>query len=354
VDQRSFDYWEFFAGEARRIGAPLYERLSQGIGSDEGLREFANGARAGQPRANVLFAAVHFLLLRGAQHPLRRFYTNLGGSAPGEDPFPVFKDFVETHRAALAPLIASRVTNTNEVGRSALLAPAFRVLAEEAGEPLHLIELGPSAGLNLVWDRYGVRYTRGDEAFSLDVPEATLTLECALRGEKLPPLGPAPAVASRVGLERNPMDRSDPDARDWLKALVWPDQVSRFAQLEIALETISHDTPEIRSGDTLALLPDALAEVPRDQPVCVYHTMVIYQFNEEMREALDAILIVASLRRPVWRISLECTLSGDNPLLLYSYRDGNKEKRTLALCHPHGAWLEWIGQKIVIPGRAMR
>jgi len=342
MDKESFDYWEYFADEARRIGAPLYERLSRGIGNDEALRQFAGGVRAGQPPANVLFAAVHFLLLRGAQHPLRDFYANLGGSASGEDPFPVFKDFVETYRDALAPLIATRVTNTNEVGRSALLAPAFRALAKEAGEPLHLIELGPSAGLNLLWDRYGVRYTRDNSALSLDVPKATLTLECQLRGEKIPPLGPAPVVASRVGLERNPVDLSDPGARDWLKALVWPDQVSRFAQLEKALETYAHDKPEIRAGDALTLLPDALAGAREDQPVCVYHTMVIYQFSDEMREALDAILIVASLRRPVWRISLEGTLSGDTPLLLYSYRDGNKEKRTLALCHPHGAWLEWL------------
>jgi len=343
MDKGSFDYWDFFAANARRVGAPLYERLSQGIGGDEGLREFANGVRTGQPPANVLFAAVHFLLLRGAQHPLRNFYANLGGSASGEDPFPSFKDFVETHRGALAPLIASRVTNTNEVGRSALLAPAFRALAKEAGEPLHLIELGPSAGLNLVWDRYGVRYRRGDEVFSMDVPNAALTLECALRGDKLPPLGTAPKIASRVGLERHPVDLSDPDVRDWLKALVWPDQVSRFAQLDKALGAIAHTKPNIRTGDALALLPDALAETPEDQPVCVYHTMVIYQFSDEMREALDAILIVASLRRPVWRISLESALSGDTPLLLYSYRDGNKEKRTLALCHPHGAWLEWLG-----------
>lgn len=342
MDRPSLDYWEFFAAEARRIGAPLYERLSQGIRGDEGVREFAGGVRPGQPPANILFAAVHFLLLRGAQHPLRRFYANLGGSAPADDPFPAFKDFVETHRTALAPLIASRVTNTNEVGRSALLAPAFRALAEEAGEPLHLIELGPSAGLNQFWDRYGVRYRRAGEIFSLDAPNGALTLECELRGEKLPPLGPAPVIASRVGLERNPVDLSDPNAGDWLKALVWPDQVSRFAQLEKALQAIAHTKPNIRAGDALALLPDALAEAPRDQPVCVYHTMVIYQFSDEMREALDAILIVASLRRPVWRISLEGTLSGDNPLLLYSYRDGNKEKRTLALCHPHGAWLEWL------------
>jgi hypothetical protein len=343
MDQQSFDYWDYVATNARRIGAPLYERLAQGVGGDEGLREFANGVRAGQPPANILFAAVHFLLLRGVQHPLRRFYANLGGSASGDDPFPAFRNFVATHRAALGPLIAARVTNTNEVGRSALLAPAFRALAQEAGEPLHLIELGPSAGLNQFWDRYGVRYTRAGEIFSMDVPNPALTLECELRGDRLPPLGPAPAVASRVGLERDPVDLSDPDACDWLKALVWPDQVSRFARLEKALRVIARAKPNIRAGDALALLPDALAEVPEDQPVCVYHTMVIYQFSDEMREALDAILIVASLRRAVWRISLEDTLAGDTPLLLYSYCDGSKEERMLGRCHPHGAWLEWHG-----------
>ena len=155
--------------------------------------------------------------------------------------------------------------------------------------------------------------------------------------------GPAPSVASRVGLERDPVDLSDPDACDWLKALVWPDQVSRFARLEKALRVIARAKPNIRAGDALALLPDALAEVPEDQPVCVYHTMVIYQFSDEMREALDAILIVASLRRAVWRISLEDTLAGDTPLLLYSYCDGSKEERMLGRCHPHGAWLEWHG-----------
>ncbi|MBU6299280.1 MAG: DUF2332 domain-containing protein [Alphaproteobacteria bacterium] len=341
MNNEPLDYWTFFAAEARRVGAPLYERLSMGVAADEALREFANGAQVGQPPANILFAAVHFLLLRGAKHALRDFYPNLGGTGSG-DPFPAFKDFVDEHRGSLTPLIATRVTNTNEVGRSALLAPAFRTLAQEAGEPLHLIELGPSVGLNLLWDRYRVLYSKGGTYFSLGAPDSELSLECELRGDRLPPLGPAPKVASRVGLERNAVDLSDSDARDWLKALIWPDQVARFTKLERALRLHGHSTLNIRNGDALDLLPEALAAAPKDQVVCVYHTMVIYQFSDEMRDALDAILIMASLRRPVWRISLEGTLSGDNPLLLYSYRDGNKEKRTLGLCHPHGTWLEWL------------
>jgi hypothetical protein len=337
----SFDYWDYFASEARRAGAPLYERLALGVGGDAELRDFANGARQGQPPANILFGAVHFLLLRGAQHPLRDFYRNLGGTADG-DAFPAFRDFVAQHRAALAPLIAARVTNTNEVARSALLAAAFRAVAQDAGEPLHLIEIGPSAGFNLAWDRYGVRYTRDGEIFALDVRDAALMIDCAVKGARLPPLGPSPKVTSRVGLERNPVDLSDPEARDWLKALVWPDQVERFARLEKALRLSLQMRPNIIRGDALDLLPEALAAAPEHEPVCVYHSLVTYQFSEDMRDAFDAILVMASLRRPVWRVSLEGTLSGDCPLLLYSYRDGSKQTRMLANCNSHGEWIEWL------------
>ena len=67
---------------------------------------------------------MHFLLLRGAEHPLRRHYPDLNGGVrvEGEDPFPLFADFCARHRDGLEPLIATRVTNTNEVGRSATSA----------------------------------------------------------------------------------------------------------------------------------------------------------------------------------------------------------------------------------------
>ena len=43
-------------------------------------------------------------------HPLKRFYPTVGGSAEGEDPFPAFRDFVATHIAQIKPLIETRVT----------------------------------------------------------------------------------------------------------------------------------------------------------------------------------------------------------------------------------------------------
>jgi hypothetical protein len=309
------------------------------------LRAFASGVKKGQPPANILFSSVHFILLRGAEHPLRRFFRNLnGGGVPeGEDPFPDFRDFVERHRDRLAPLVATRVTNTNEVGRSAFLHAAFRAVAEESGEPLNLIEIGPSAGLNLIWDKYGVRYRRGADCFYTEPRGALLAIDCELKGECVPPLGRAPEIATRVGLELNPVDLSQGDERDWLRALVWPDQVERFARLEKALEIYARESPEIRAGDALELLPEAIAGIPEDQPVCIYHTMVIYQFSEEAREALDHLLLAASLRRSIWRIGFEGSLKGENALTLGHYRDGRRDVRTLAMCHPHGTWMEWRG-----------
>ncbi len=336
------DYWDFFAKDARRTGSVLYARLAAGIGGDEELKALAAKARAGQPHANLILGAVHFLLLRGADDHLKRFYPSVGGTvaAEGEDPFPDFKAFVSEHRAEIEPLIRTRVTNTNEIGRSALLHPAFRVVGAETDAPLSLIEIGPSAGLNLIWDRYGVRYRRNGAAAAAVNENAALLIDCELRGERVPPSGPLPRVGGRVGLELNPADLSNADDRDWLRALIWPDQVSRLERLDRAIALFAQEKPAIRAGDALELLPDALAAVPREHAAVVYHTIAVYQFSKDMREALESILTVAGLRRPVWRVSFEF----DGELYVLSvirYRDGTREETKLASCHPHGTWVEW-------------
>jgi hypothetical protein len=300
-------------------------------------------ARAGQPHANLILGAVHFLILRGAQHRLTRFYPSAGGTVAPEadDPMPDFRDFVQHHRTEVERLIETRVTNTNEVGRSALLHPGFRVIARQTDSPLSLIEIGPSAGLNLIWDRYGVRYNRAGRVAATIHPDSPLVIDCALRGDTVPPVEPAPRIASRVGLELNPVDLANADDRDWLRALIWPDQVARLKRLDRAIELFRAETPPILAGDALELLPDALGRVPRDATPVVYHTIAVYQFSRDMKEALDSMLVIAGLRRPVWRLSFEY----DGALYVLSairYADGTREETRLASCHPHGTWLEWF------------
>ena len=210
-----------------------------------------------------------------------------------------------------------------------------------AEAPLSLIEIGPSAGLNLIWDRYGVRYKKDGAVAASVAPDAKLVLDCELRGDKFPPAGPSPKIASRIGLELNPVDLSNADDRDWLRALMWPDQPERFPRLDAAMKLFAEQTPQIRAGDALDLLPDALAEIPPDGTVCVYHTIAIYQLSSAMREALEDMLTVAGLRRPLWRLSFEFD-GKDCALALIQYRDGTREEQMLARAHPHGTWLEWL------------
>jgi len=99
VSEKGIDYWSYFMTDARKAGSPLYARLAEGVGGDEELKALTARAKPGQPHANLLLGAVHFLLLRGAEHPLRRHYPDLGGVAPqGEDPFPVFRDFIHANQ----------------------------------------------------------------------------------------------------------------------------------------------------------------------------------------------------------------------------------------------------------------
>ena len=246
------------------------------------------------------------------------------------------------HRDELARLIESRVTNTNEVGRTAVLHPGFRAVAAEAGAPLNLIEIGPSAGLNMIWDRYGVRYSRDGAVAASIAPDAPLVIDANLRGARLPPTGPAPQIAARIGLELNPNDLADPENRDWLRALVWPEHTARLKRLEAAMALLAETPPDIRHGDALAGLLPTIRTIPESQPVCVYHTITVYQFSRAMRQTLDDLMTVAGLRRPVWRLGFEMEPDRRYCLTLSRHHDGTVERRRLAEAHPHGVWLDWL------------
>jgi hypothetical protein len=338
---RRSDYWELFVRECRRLNAPLYARFAEGIRDDPELQALAALAKRSQPMANILLGSVHYLLLRGAASSLRAFYPSLGIPNGAGDPFPHFRAFCLERREELAPLIAAGVTNTNEIGRSAFLHAGFSVLADQAEEPLHLIELGPSAGLNLLWDRYAFRFLYRGETLDIGARDAMNVLDIPVTGKR-PPSGIPPKVGMRIGLENHPVDLKIDCDRDWLRALVWPDHTARMARLEAGLAALAEEPPEIRSGDALDNLMAAIAEAPREGTVCVFHTMVTYQFAPLEREALNAILTVAGLRRPVWRLSLEWD-DERYPLLLTRYREGTRTERCLGFCNSHGEAMEWLG-----------
>ena len=78
----------------------------------------------------------------------------------------VFADFCHLHRADIERLVATRATQTNEVGRCSALLPGLCLIASQYGwhEPLSLLDLGTSAGLNLLFDDYAYTYRSAEGA----------------------------------------------------------------------------------------------------------------------------------------------------------------------------------------------
>ena len=318
--------------------SPLYERLAVGIAKDPEVLTLAAQARKGERAPNILFAAVQFLLLKRFPHPLAEFYEP-GGTSP-DNAYPNFRAFCLEHAAAIRELISTRRVQTNEVARSALLLPVFvRVSHEAQGRPLYLLEVGTSAGLNLLWDRYGYNYGNGLKTGDRN---SAVQLKCSLRGTVTPPV-PAtlPDVYRRIGVDLNPIDVDDPEATLWLRALVWPGNPQRVRLLENALAVAREEKPEIVGGDGVALLPELLADVPREAALCIFR--VFTNLPPEARAQLSASIAQHGARRDLWVLS---TRRGARPvestLGLVSYRNGVKSEALLANCENHGGWIEWL------------
>jgi hypothetical protein len=340
---------ETLSQQFRRFGerecvpaSPLYGRLAVGVADDVELLAIAATARA-HPVPNLFLAAVHVLLIQATEHPLAAFYPDLVGDSgvlASGDPFPLFRAFCLDHISAIETFLASRSVQTNEVRRCACLLPAFGIAARRLGDrPLALIEIGTSAGLNLLWDHYQYDYGAGGRCGD---PAAPVRLACELRGDYRAPLPDRmPAVAARIGLDLNPIDARDRDAALWLRALIWPEQRDRAALLEQAIHVAQQHRPPLLAGDAIALLPEVLANVPADTGLCIYHSFTLNQFSSEARARFARLIDECAAQRNLALIAIEWreTYAAVD---LTVFENGARADTRLAHCDAHGGWIEWL------------
>ena len=261
VEEPLADHFRGFAAVAERDGATIYPAICRGVADDARVLSLLDGAPLPQRRPLLLLAAVHFLLLSGVEHPLAAFYdtvatvrgTTAATAPPAGAVAAAFADFCEVHRAEVERIVATRSTQTNEVGRCTALLPGLCHIASSHGwtEPLSLLDLGTSAGLNLLFDDYAYTYraAQGDAVRTAGTTGSAVALECSVRGDlALLPALRLPAMAERVGLDLSPLDpRSDDDAQ-WLLACQWPDNPGRFGRLRAALANVRASAHPPRSS----------------------------------------------------------------------------------------------------------
>jgi hypothetical protein len=322
--------------------SPLYAELSLQIAADPEILGLAAGADLSQQVSNLFLGAVHFLLLSGTPSPLAEYYPSLTSNPlPREEAYPHFRAFCLDHADALRHLVTAQRVQTNEVQRCTGLMPAFGVVARRAGNrPLTLVEIGPSAGLHLLWDQYGYDY--GAAGYVGD-RESPVQLVCLPQGDISPPLqNPLPTVSSRVGVDLSPVDVRDRAAVRWLRALIWPEHNDRARLLEKAVQVARQDPPVIVAGDAADMLPQVLSTIPSDVVLCVYHSYTLNQCPTAVREKILDRLDELARRRDFYRISLEWYSGQNQPHLeLFSYNDAKVNTELLAFCESHGRTIEW-------------
>jgi hypothetical protein len=319
--------------------SPLYEWLSNEVAKDTELLALAAHCRRGERIPNLFFAAVHYLLLKGTSHPVRRFYKSLGGYFDGrEDPYPNFRSFCSEQFNRIRELIAVRIVQTNEVRRCAGLMPLFVAASKcVGGRPLFIVDLGASAGLNLFWDQYG--YTYGDRLEAGD-KNSPVQIECAVRGLNTPPLPVSfPPVAGRVGVDLNPLDVRVQEDALWLRALVFPEQEKRAQLLRNAMALVIQQPLSMVRGDGAELLPVVIKTVPGDAVLCI--TRVFTRISQATRDALAGLIADYAATHDLTLITARPHGANDSKLCLTSFVRGQRHESDLAYMHNHGEWIEW-------------
>src|SRR4029453_15594174 len=126
-------------------------------------------------------------------------------------------------------------------------------------DELDVVELGPSAGLNLVWDGYRYSYAAGewgpaDAALTLSGDERSQVPEGLLRL--------APRVSRRVATDLAPIDVTTDEGARLLECFVWAGQDERLERLQRAIEVVRANPPELVRGDFARELPNVLGDRP--------------------------------------------------------------------------------------------
>ncbi|MBL0768318.1 DUF2332 domain-containing protein [Sphingopyxis sp. XHP0097] len=329
----------------RANDAPITARIVAALATllDKPATEFARRIAAweGAPLADALP-----LRAAGGLHAL-----HLGGVAP--DLAPIYADaedindaaivgaVVAHHEASLLPWLDGP-PQTNEAGRSSNFIAAMLWLADQGLPPLFdCIEIGSSAGINLMLDRY--HYDLGGVQVGPHPGVMAFTPEW--RGRHPPQHGIG--FAELKGCDVGPVDLTDPEQALRLKAYIWPEHHVRFERMEAAIAAAYRDQPNLVRANAADFVEAELARPQTEGRTRVLMHSIVWQYvpadqQARVTAAMKAAAARATRERPLAWIALEANRTVHHHELVVRHWPGDGEPRMLARAHAHGAWIEWL------------
>jgi len=233
----------------------------------------------------------------------------------------------------------ARRTQTNEPARCATLLPALAQLPP----PLALIEVGASAGLTLLFDRYSYDFARHQITGSDPLPRSC----AASRSARCPCRPGSPRSAGGPGWTSTRWMSAATMTSAGFPAWSGPVEGDREQRLAAAIAAARRDPPAVHRTDLRTDLPALAARAPVGATLVIYHSAVLAYLTPADRRRVAR--TVRSLPA-VWLSNEGPGVVPDQPIPPYQgtpfalARDGGTP---LALTDSHGMWLNWLSG----PGR---
>ena len=338
-NRESFRIQEFYC---RNMDAPIYARTCIAI-ADGLARASRTGRRIldwpGEPTRDAL--PLRFM---GGLHDLVRRGGDAGMAA-------VFRGEITDTTAIADALNAALIAHddelygwldgppqTNEPGRSAALMLGLMEIARRHGPTIELLEIGSSAGLNLLIDRYAF-----DLGGTLVGPvDAPVTIRPDWEGT--PPESVDIDIVSVRGSDIQPLDATDPAVESRLAAYVWPETPARAERLTRAIAMQRTKPVDLVRADAADWIEARLAEPQAAGVTRVLMHSVVWQYLPEavadrVRTAMNAAGAAATAERPLGWVMMEPDRNLGKQVVRVKSWPGHDDWQVLATAHAHGTWI---------------
>lgn len=283
-------YKEIFLTQAdwcERLGSPYTACLLRGLAGEIGRGSVLDRLLGGLGKKSA--DAVVALRFTGALHVLGVWDKARAGVAPSTPPAWKAKALsalaiaaLEDNEAWTADFIRN-APQTNEVRRAAALVTGFAHVA--TGAPMHMLEVGASAGLNLHWDKFSFSLGTAKHQGEPDAP----LIDTDWSGPS-PDLSNVFNVASRAGCDLNVIDIEDPTTRLMLLGYIWPDQEERKSRFKAAMDIALKYQARVDQMGAADWLEEKLSAPLPEGITIIYHSIAWQYFDTDThKRALAAI-----------------------------------------------------------------
>jgi hypothetical protein len=334
------------ASHSQRAGAPITARV---IRAEQAIIDA--GTKVGRRMASWpglsledamplrVAGGLHFLHLTGQAPELAAVYS--GDIADQQAVDAVVAQVAARFDEALLPWLAGP-PQTNEAGRSASVMAGLLWLSGKLGPRFELVEIGASAGINTMMARYF--YDLGGTTAGPENSPMRIVPEW--RGA--PPPANRVEITQAKGCDIAPVDLTDPQEAQRLKAYIWADATERMSRMDVAIALAGERKPDLVRMDAAQFVHERLAD-PQQHGVTrvLFHTVMWQYLPQATRDAIRAVMEHAGRSatpdKPLAWLRVETNRATFRHELTVKYWPHGEQVVQLAEAHPHGAWVEWQG-----------